>query len=465
MRKLWFVALVAGLLCAGCAVADTPGAQLATRGNGLQGAGDVGGASSMIAQAGPAAAAGGGGTSGAGAGAAAQTQTSSTLGGAATKVGGVAAGGADNSDVGVTGDTIKVGAILPLSGPIGPYGKPWLEALETPFRRANDQGGVNGRKFDFVFCDDAFQGDRALACAKKLVEQDKVFLIMNPGSAGGSPAALPYIVQQHVPVGSALGFNSDEFTSPFVFPMTASGKTQGHLGERFIAKDLGVKKVGMVVLGNVQAATVVAGAFRDAARRDGLSVSEVNINFQDADCSTQMFGMESRSPEAVFLATDASTAIKCFTAANNIGYKPPKQFVSPIPQYIDLVAQYGGAAAQNSYVMTVNNTPDITTGGLIAEYVSQTKAYYPGHQWWAETPAFYAGSRLTVDVLRSLGRNVTRQRYLDAMNTTVNGFPGLGVDITFHPGAHDPNHQAAMLQLRGGNFVPVTPFVTDDFGG
>jgi branched-chain amino acid transport system substrate-binding protein len=374
-----------------------------------------------------------------------------------------AAAGPDNSDVGVTADTIKVGAILPLSGPIGPYGKPWLEALETPFRRASDAGGINGRRFEFLFCDDAFQGDRALACAKKLVDQDKVFLIMNPGSAGGSPASLPYIIQRGVPSGSALGFNPEEFTSPLVFPMTASGGTQGHLGERFMAKNLGVKKVGMVVLGNVEAATVVAQGFREAAAKDGLSVTEVTINFQDADCSAQMVQLQSRQPESVFLATDASTAIKCFTAANNLGYKPPKQFVSPIPQYIDLVPQYGGAAAEGSYAMTVNNTPDTASGGFIAEYLSRVKAYYPDHRWWAETPAFYAGAQLTVDVLRTLGRNVTRQRFVDGMNTVTNGVPGLGVDITYRPGPHDPNRQGAMLQIQGGKFVPVTGFVRDEF--
>jgi branched-chain amino acid transport system substrate-binding protein len=377
---------------------------------------------------------------------------------------GVAAG-PENSDVGVTGDSIKVGAILPLSGPIGPYGKPWLEALQTPFRRANDQGGVNGRRFEFLFCDDAFQGDRALACAKKLVDQDKVFLIMNPGSAGGSPASLPYIVQRGVPSGSALGFNLEEFTSPLVFPMTASGRTQGHLGARFMAGDLKVKKAGMVVLGNVDAAKVAANGFREAAAAAGMSVTEVTINFQDADCSAQMVQLQSRQPESVFLASDASTAIKCFTAANNLGYKPPKQFVSPIPQYIDLVPQYGGQAAEGSYAMTVNHTPDTTSGGLVAEYLDRTRAYYPDHRWWAETPAFYAGAQLTVDVLRTLGRNVTRSRYVDAMNTVTNGVPGLGVDITYRPGPHDPNRQGAMLQLRQGRFVPVTGFVKDDFGG
>jgi hypothetical protein len=129
------------------------------------------------------------------------------------------------------------------------------------------------------------------------------------------------------------------------------------------------------------------------------------------------------------------------------------------------VPQYGGAAAEGSYAMTVNNTPDTASGGFIAEYLSRVKAYYPDHRWWAETPAFYAGAQLTVDVLRTLGRNVTRPRFVDAMNTVTNGVPGLGVDITYRPGPHDPNRQGAMLQIQGGKFVPVSGFVRDDFGG
>ncbi|MCA1844570.1 MAG: ABC transporter substrate-binding protein [Actinobacteria bacterium] len=505
-RNRWAGAVLAALLGTGCAVAEVPGGQSAApaapaaasavAGNNGEvpapgqaaGPADTSGVSTAAPSGAPAVASPSSGAatvagaapttattaprSARAAGAAAPSSAAGPApavknpgGGAAPTPAAGAAAGPDNSDVGVTADTIKVGVILPLSGPIGPYGKPWLEALQTPFRRASDGGGINGRRFDFLFCDDAFQGDRALACAKKLVDQDKVFLIMNPGSAGGSPASLPYIVQRGVPSGSALGFNPEEFTSPLVFPMTASGRTQGHLGARFIARDLQVKKVGMVVLGNVEAATVVASGFREAAAAAGMSVTEVTINFQDADCSAQMVQLQSRAPESVFLASDASTAIKCFTAANNLGYKPPKQFVSPIPQYIDLVPQYGGQAAEGCYVMTVNHTPDTTTGGFIAEYLSRVKAYYPDHRWWAETPAFYAGAQLTVDMLRTLGRNVTRARFVDAMNTVTNGVPGLGVDITYRAGPHDPNRQAAMLQLQHGKFVPVTGFVRDDFGG
>ena len=497
-RNRWAGALLAALLGTSCAVAEVPGAQpsaapapagapsaagSAQPGPGLSAEVTATTAAAAVGAAAPGSPSGvpgvvhgsasvtnstvAAGPSGARGPSSAAGTAASTTSTSAPPVGGAAAlaGGPDNSDVGVTADTIKVGAILPLSGPIGPYGKPWLEALQTPFRRASDSGGVNGRRFEFVFCDDAFQGDRALACAKKLVDQDKVFLIMNPGSAGGSPASLPYIVERGVPSGSALGFNPQEFTSPLVFPMTASGGTQGHLGARFIAQNLGVKKVGMVVLGNVEAATVVASGFREAAAKYGMSVTEARINFQDADCSAQMVQLQSRQPESVFLASDASTAIKCFTAANNLGYKPPKQFVSPIPQYIDLVPQYGGAAAEGSYAMTVNHTPDTTNGGLIAEYLARVKAYYPDHRWWAETPAFYAGAELTVDRLRTLGRNVTRPRFVDAMNTVTNGVPGLGVDITYRPGGHDPNRQGAMLQIQGGKFVPVTGFIRDDFTG
>ena len=61
-----------------------------------------------------------------------------------------------------------------------------------------------------------------------------------------------------------------------------------------IAQNLAVKKVGMVVLGNVEAATVVAGGFREAAAKLGMSVTEVSINFQDADCSAQMVQLQSR---------------------------------------------------------------------------------------------------------------------------------------------------------------------------
>jgi branched-chain amino acid transport system substrate-binding protein len=466
----WRLALLVLVpLVGACAVAEQPAGQLATRApaaatpvNASVGAaGGTGVAGGAGADAATASAAGTSSVTGAAAATASTLAAGSGLSGPATN-----AGGSDTSDVGVSATSIKIGAILPLSGPIGPYGKPWLEALQTPLRYANDHGLVNGRRIELIACDDAFQGDRALACAKKLVEQDQVFMVLNPGSAAGSPAALPYLISKGVPSGSALGYNPDEFTSPLVFPMTASGTTQGHMGAMFMAKHLSVKRAGMIVLGNVQAATVTAAAFQAATAKFGIAlVATASINFQDADCSAQMLQMQAKAPESVFFATDSSTAIKCFTAANTLGYKPPKQFVSPIPQYINLVPQYGGQSAEGSYVMTVNNTPDTANNSFIQEYLQRTSAYYPDHQWWSETPAFYAGAQLSVDALRSLGRNVTRQRFVDVMNTAVNAFPGLGVDITYRAGPHDPNREAEMLQLQGSSFVPVTGFERDPLVG
>ncbi|MEW6471106.1 MAG: ABC transporter substrate-binding protein [Actinomycetota bacterium] len=371
--------------------------------------------------------------------------------------------GPDNSDVGVTADTIKIGAILPLSGPIGPYGRPWLEALQTPFRLANDNGGINGRRFEFIFCDDAFSGERGLACAKKLVDGDKVFIVMADGSAAGSQGALPYLLERQIPVGNSVGLNPDDFESPLVFPIGASGPNQARLMARFTGRDLRAKTAGMIVLDDIEAAAESGQAFRAAAAEHGVSiVREARINFQDADCSPQMVQMQTSGPETVFLALDAATVIKCFAAANNLGYKPPKQFSSFVYTYIDLIPKYGGAAAQGHYTMSLNHTPDTTNNAFITEYLQRTKSYYPSHAWWSQTPGFYGGALLTVDAIRSLGRNVTRARYLDAMNRVTNGLPGLGVDVTFRPGPHNPTAQAIVLQIQNGRFVPVTPFLRED---
>lgn len=379
-----------------------------------------------------------------------------------------AAGGAtgpDNSDTGITGDTIKIGAIIVLSGPIGVYGKPWMESLQTPLREANDAGGINGRKVQFIVCDDGFEGARGLACAKKLLDEDKVFILMSPGSAGGSPAALPYIEEKKVPVGSQISPNLAEYKSPYVFPMTTSAPTQAHIGAQF-AKSLGVKKAGTIVLSDVETGPVYADEFSKAAKALGIEMAaRAEMRFGDADCTSQMLTMQRAAVDTVWFASDSSTAIKCFASANNLGYKPPKSFISPVPQYIDLTHAYGGEAAQGSYVQTGNHTPDTEDSDFVREYLARVKRYYPQHRWWAQTPATYAGSKLTVEVLRSLGRNVTRQRYLDTMNTVRNAAPGLGVEITYTPTNHDSNKQGLILQIQGQKFVPVTGFLTDEYKG
>jgi branched-chain amino acid transport system substrate-binding protein len=79
-------------------------------------------------------------------------------------------------DPGVTDTEIKIGNIMPYSGPASAYGIIG-KTMSAYFRMINDNGGVNGRKINFISYDDAYSPPKTVEQARKLVESDEVFLI------------------------------------------------------------------------------------------------------------------------------------------------------------------------------------------------------------------------------------------------------------------------------------------------
>ena len=81
-------------------------------------------------------------------------------------------------DTGVTETTIKIGNIMPYSGPASAYGIIG-KTMSAYMRMINDNGGVNGRKINFISYDDAYSPPKTVEQARKLVESDEVLLIFN----------------------------------------------------------------------------------------------------------------------------------------------------------------------------------------------------------------------------------------------------------------------------------------------
>ena len=81
-------------------------------------------------------------------------------------------------DTGASDTEIKVGNIMPYSGPASAYGVIG-RTEEAYFRKINEEGGINGRKINFISYDDGYSPPKTVEQARKLVESDEVLLIFN----------------------------------------------------------------------------------------------------------------------------------------------------------------------------------------------------------------------------------------------------------------------------------------------
>src|SRR4051794_37218084 len=101
-------------------------------------------------------------------------------------------------DPGATDTEIKVGNIMPYSGPLSAYAT--IGKTEAAyFRKLNEEGGINGRKINFISYDDGYNPAKTVEQARKLVEDDEVLLIFNSLGTPGNTAIQKYMNAKKVP--------------------------------------------------------------------------------------------------------------------------------------------------------------------------------------------------------------------------------------------------------------------------
>src|ERR1700678_2825167 len=101
-------------------------------------------------------------------------------------------------DTGATDTAIKIGNIVPYSGPASAYGVIG-KTEQAYFSKINAEGGINGRKITFISYDDAYSPPKAVEQARKLVESDEVLLLFNPLGTPSNAAIQKYMNAKKIP--------------------------------------------------------------------------------------------------------------------------------------------------------------------------------------------------------------------------------------------------------------------------
>jgi len=154
---------------------------------------------------------------------------------------------AADSTQGITATTITIGSIGPFSGSASGF-TPLNYGAAAYLRYINDQGGVNGRKFDVIFADSACNEAKGIAAAKKLIFEDKVFMIMSNPCSGVAMAIKPMLVQEGVPwMGASANPRITTPASPGMFHTVYPGSEAGRAMATFAMSKPGTTKIALAM--------------------------------------------------------------------------------------------------------------------------------------------------------------------------------------------------------------------------
>jgi branched-chain amino acid transport system substrate-binding protein len=239
--------------------------------------------------------------------------------------GGGGGGGGGSSDPGITDSSIKLGSSYPFSGPASAYSA-IPKALNGFFKKLNESGGVNGRKVQFITYDDGYEPQRALANAKRLVEQDKVFALVNPLGTANNVAMRDYLNQRKVPqlfvaTGATL-FGSDQAKYPYTTGWQPTYQTESKVYAEYLKNSKPNAKVA-VLYQNDGFGKDLLGGFTEGIKGSQVSVvAKESYEATDPTVAPQVKKLAASKADVFLDITTPKAGAQAIATVAQTGWKP-----------------------------------------------------------------------------------------------------------------------------------------------
>src|SRR6476620_1960834 len=149
---------------------------------------------------------------------------------------------------GVTDKEIKIGTTTPFSGPASAYSAGAVSATAY-FQKVNDEGGVNGRKINYIALDDAYSPPKTVEQIRRLIESEEVLFLVNPVGTATNMAVVKYINQKKVPhlfIGTGATVFNDPEHYPWTLSWTPHYASEGEIYAKWILSNKPEAKVGIL---------------------------------------------------------------------------------------------------------------------------------------------------------------------------------------------------------------------------
>jgi len=385
----------------------------------------------------------------------------SSLGVLVAALGFLVVGGAApiRAEDGVTDKEVLVGAGLDLTGAVANWGVNIKAGMEAVFNRVNDAGGVYGRKIKLIAYDHVYQPPKAVTNAKRLVERDKVFVMMGHLGTPTTKAIMDYLAENKVP---------NIFPSTLASIWTNSGKwnigdlatfaDQTGLIIDYLVKERKVKRIASFYQDDEYGLDGhQAGKARLKHQYDRGYVAEVDYKRADIDFSSQAAKLKESGAEAVILQAVYREPPRLAEQCHAIGYNPLFIGVSAI--VLDKTIELGGKHVEG--VMGVEVYPLPTDPGSFLDlYRADMKKYFPNLALDTTNLYGYQKATLFVEAMQRAGKNLTRDSLLKAIESIKDWDPGWGLKYSYGGDNRRVMSRAARLvTVKDGKWTKVSDWM------
>jgi branched-chain amino acid transport system substrate-binding protein len=227
-------------------------------------------------------------------------------------------------DAGATDTEIKIGNIMPYSGPASSYGTIG-KTEDAYFKMINDQGGINGRKIKFISYDDGYSPPKAVEQVRKLVESDEVLLVFNPLGTPSNTAFQKYMNTKKVPqlfVATGASKWNDAKNFPWTMGWQPSYQVEAQIYAKYLMKEKPDAKIA-VLYQNDDFGKDYQKGFREAlGAKASMIVTEESYEISEPTVDSHIVKIKSLNPDVVVSFVTPKFAAQTIKKIGELGWKP-----------------------------------------------------------------------------------------------------------------------------------------------
>ena len=363
---------------------------------------------------------------------------------------------------GVSKTEITLGSIQDLSGPLAGYGKQVRNGMQLRVNEINEQGGINGRRLKIIVEDAAYDPKKAVLAAEKLVNQDKIYMMIANLGTAVTLAAMPVHFAKNVisffPLSPAREMYEPLHKLKYAMSVTYFDQMRTFVPK--LVREKGVKKVCTLYQDDEFGLEVMRGG-EAGLKTMGMKFAEkTSYKRGTTDFSSQVAKMKAAGCEMVVLGTIIRETIGAIGESRKTGFNPV--FLGSNAAYTDLIHKLGGKAMDGLYAtMTVQNPYLDEASQPLRFWANKYKTKFNEDPTVFSVYGYYVIDTWA-KAAQKAGQNLTTESFIKAMDTMtlppdMFGSPPASYSATKRLG----NDASRLSQITDGKWKVVGPYITD----
>jgi branched-chain amino acid transport system substrate-binding protein len=361
-------------------------------------------------------------------------------------------------DTGATDTEIKVGNIMPYSGPASAYGVIG-KTEQAYFNKINAEGGINGRKINFISYDDGYSPPKAVEQARKLVESDEVLVVFNPLGTPSNSAIQKYLNSKKVPQ-LFVATGATKWNDPKDFPWTMgwqpSYQSEAHIYAKFLLKEKPDAKVAVLYQNDDFGKDYVKGLKEGLGAKASMITAEESYETTEPSIDGHIVKLKSTGADVFISITTPKFAAQAIKKLAEIDWKP-MHIVSNVSSSVGGVIKPAGFENAQGILSAAfakdGADPQWDNDPGMKKFFAFLEKYYPdGNKLDGSVVYGYGVAQTMVKVLQMCGDDLTRENVMKQAASLKDFTPDTllpGVKINTAATDFAPVKQLQMMRFKG----------------